>query len=566
MRSLLDVKCAGLRASIFTVVLLALARGSSGQISQVQWNGAPQLLNPSLSGEVYEYAPSAMVDPTDSTKTDIWTCHNATAGVVSDNIYYSQATSSGITSETQVMGPTTGGWDSLNTCDPSVVASTVSYQGTPYNYVMFYTGNNCGSQDNQIGMAVASTVNGPWTKVGTSPVISYSAPGQCSLSGDWGVGQPSVTSVTGTGDFLVFYTVGTGENSTIAGTQSVSSGCYAYVAEVSYNSSTNAATISWTGQLPTAGLPAGGCGLHNFDVMYDSVSGDFYAVGQDNTTPTYYPQFISDHLNLYTIPGGDVWGLSGSWTNIGSITADYTGFARNHDAGFVRTNYGVMPNASQVTVVATNGCESSTAGATGASTGPCNNNLNDPDAYLWSYRLYSLTGAQSTTPVGSGFTLGSSPNSLTAPSGGTASYNINVYATNGYTNLVNLSVSGLPSGATATFSPASVAPGSASTLTITLPSAVVKLERRSFPSVAPVALGFLMLPLLVRRKRRVGLLLILCMIGSLGGALILTGCSGGTTTQIGNGNSTAQPHNYNLTVTGVSGSLQQTTTLSLTVT
>lgn len=560
---------AGLRASIILIVVLALTKGAFGQITQVQWNGTPELLNPSLTGEWYEYAPSAMVDPANPSQTDIWTCHNATAGVVADNIYYEQATSSGVVNESQVMGPSATGWDSLNTCDPTVAAQTVSYQGTPYQYVMFYTGNSCGAQDNQIGMAFANSVSGPWTKFGNNPVISYSAPSQCSLSGDWGVGQPSVTSVTGTGEFLVFYTVGTAENATVAGTVPVSSGCYSYVAEVDYDSSAGTVTIPWTGELPTAGLPSSSCGLHNFDVMYDPTSGDFYAVGQDSTTPTYYPQFISDHLNLYTIPGGDVWGLSGSWSSIGSITSNYTGFARNHDAGLLRDQFGDMPNPSQITVIGTEGCQSTSTSSAGSSSGLCNNNLASSDAYLWTYRLYSVTGTQAPPAASGGFTLGSSPSSQTIAPGATATYTISVYPTGGFAEPVNLSLTGLPSGSTATFSPASVTPSanpSNSTLTVQLPQSSAKGERRSIPPLAPVALGLLILPMLPRRKRCGIILGTLCMVASLSGAALLTGCSGGTTTAVGSGTSAAQPSNYTIYVTGTSGSLQQTTTLTLSVT
>jgi hypothetical protein len=569
MQVILSLCHAGRRIGTFAVFALVLSRIAGAQITQLQWNGAPTLLNPSLTGEYYEYAPAAMIDPIDSSQTDIWSCHNTTAGVISDHIFYSKATPSGVVSESAVMGPSSSGWDSLNTCDPSVVQSSVSYQGTPYQYVLFYTGNSCGSQGNQIGMAFASAIDGTWTKIGASPIISYSAPGQCSLSGDWGVGQPSVTSIDGAGKFLVFYTVGTGEAATVAGNTTVQAGCYAYVSEVDYNSSSNTAAIAWTGALPTAGLPSTSCGLHNYDVMYDPTTDSFYAVGQDAATPPYYPQFISDHVNVFTIPGGSVWGLSGTWSSLGSLASGTTSFARNHDVGFLRSSFGDMPNPSQVTVIGTNGCASTSTDPNGPSSGPCNNNFSDPQSWLASYHLFSITGTQATGAAVGAFTLGSSPNSQTIQAGSPATYTIAVYPMGGFASPVNLTATGLPSNATVTFLPASVTPGSGpvnATLTIQLPQAASAPARRSIFPLAPVIISALMLPLLRRRRSFGRPLQMLCLVCIMGAATMLSSCSGSSNPPgLTQTSSTSQPTDYTIYVTGTSGSLQQTTTLSLSV-
>lgn len=66
------------------------------------------------------------------------------------------------------------------------------------------------------------------------------------------------------------------------------------------------------------------------------------------------------------------------------------------------------------------------------------------------------------------FTLKATPSSAAVSPGGTATYTINVGALNGFGGLVNLAVtSGLPSGATPSFSPASITGSGNSTLTIT---------------------------------------------------------------------------------------------------
>lgn len=65
------------------------------------------------------------------------------------------------------------------------------------------------------------------------------------------------------------------------------------------------------------------------------------------------------------------------------------------------------------------------------------------------------------------FTLSAAPASQTIVTGGTTSYTATIAPLNGYTGTVNFSVSGLPAGANATFTPASVATSGSSTLAIT---------------------------------------------------------------------------------------------------
>src|SRR5205814_8828019 len=56
------------------------------------------------------------------------------------------------------------------------------------------------------------------------------------------------------------------------------------------------------------------------------------------------------------------------------------------------------------------------------------------------------------TPV-SNFTLGASPSSQTVTPGGSTSYSVTISPMGGFSGQVNLSVSGLPSGASGSFAP-----------------------------------------------------------------------------------------------------------------
>jgi hypothetical protein len=65
------------------------------------------------------------------------------------------------------------------------------------------------------------------------------------------------------------------------------------------------------------------------------------------------------------------------------------------------------------------------------------------------------------------FSLSATPATQTAMLGGSAAYNLTVSALNGFTGSVGFAISGLPTGVTAAFSPASLSGGGSSTLTLT---------------------------------------------------------------------------------------------------
>jgi hypothetical protein len=162
--------------------------------------------------------------------------------------------------------------------------------------------------------------------------------------------------------------------------------------------------------------------------------------------------------------------------------------------------------------------------------------------------------------------------SVTASPGGQAVYSFSLAPPSGDTfpKAINLTVSGLPAGASVAFSPASVSAGSGATtvtLTVTLSnSAAMQSSHHPFGSSAlPVALGLIMLPFIgvPRRFSRHSVktvCLAVLLIGSFAMTAALNGCSSGS----GN-NSTPQPQAYTLTVAAASGLLSHSTTVSLTV-
>ncbi len=171
------------------------------------------------------------------------------------------------------------------------------------------------------------------------------------------------------------------------------------------------------------------------------------------------------------------------------------------------------------------------------------------------------------------FNGGSSALSQTIQPGGRASYTIPIgpVGVTTFENAISFTVSGLPAGATATFSPATINAGSSATnvaLSVQVPQQTailypsVKLHR----SMEVIALSVLMLPFWGKRVRRgkgrvphaFGITLIFSGLILVG----LIGCSGG-----GNGSTSSPPppQTFALTVTASSNALSETVPVTLTV-
>jgi Bacterial Ig-like domain (group 3) len=164
------------------------------------------------------------------------------------------------------------------------------------------------------------------------------------------------------------------------------------------------------------------------------------------------------------------------------------------------------------------------------------------------------------------------PTSATASPGGQATYSLAMTPPNGesFAAPIAFAVTGLPTGATATFSPASIAAGAGATnvtLTVQLPSTAKVYPSKDLFGRGGMTLALVLLPLLGRRQRvllgRMGCWGLLWILAGVGGAALfatLAGCGSS-----GGSSSGTQPQSYTLTVTAMSGSLSHTTTLSLTV-
>jgi uncharacterized repeat protein (TIGR03803 family) len=161
------------------------------------------------------------------------------------------------------------------------------------------------------------------------------------------------------------------------------------------------------------------------------------------------------------------------------------------------------------------------------------------------------------------FTLSASPSSLTISPGQSATAMISVTSVAGFSGATTFGCSGLPTGATCSFAPATVTPaaGAPATTTLTVSAAATTAmlrqdARPAFPGRLPggatlaVALCFFGL----RKRRR--LQMIVVFVAALIGTGLLVGCGG---------SSKPKTMTSTVTVTATSGAIQQTIPISITI-
>jgi hypothetical protein len=193
---------------------------------------------------------------------------------------------------------------------------------------------------------------------------------------------------------------------------------------------------------------------------------------------------------------------------------------------------------------------------TPASPGSYPANLTIADNDPASPQTTNLSGAGSVTPD---FVIASATPAQFILPGSSAQFSLTVTAQNGATiPAVQLAATGLPPGATATFSHSAVTPGSTSatsTLTIKTSTTSAAVAGSAWPLATPaLALaGLFFLP--AKRRRRWAVLGVL-MIVALGALTALSGCGG---------SAFPPAKSYTVTITGTIGAVQQTTTVQLTV-
>ena len=208
---------------------------------------------------------------------------------------------------------------------------------------MAYLGcTSTNSQDNKIGLAVANDPMGPFVKVGTEPLVDFV---RDSSSNDfqWGVGQASLISIDKAGKVWLFYTRGE-----VSGTKTV-------VRECDF-SNLNAPVMSDEVKVSTSGLTnlnGKSDYMNNADFVYDPDNYRFYSASDCHPYPTDNPDYISSTFRVNYFNGTKL--NVGIWQTLEQVGPDQTGWARNHNVGLVRDEYGHLYNKDYITVYYTVG-------------------------------------------------------------------------------------------------------------------------------------------------------------------------------------------------------------------
>ena len=181
-------------------------------------------------------------------------------------------------------------------------------------------------------------------------------------------------------------------------------------------------------------------------------------------------------------------------------------------------------------------------------------------AYAGTLTVTDSVGTQTSTLSGTGtntpppdFTITPTPAAQSSYRGQSVNYSIALASLSGanpFTGPVTLNATGLPAGAVATFSPATVIPGSGTVLTVSVP-ALTSSNRTTGLAFASLFATLL----LIRRKRLSPRLLAMLLAFA---CTALSGCGTGTGFFIPTSTST-------ITVTGTSGAIVHSTTVTLTV-
>ena len=310
---------------------------------------------------IYNYCPSIM--QMSNGTLYIYYCTNQKSYEVVDYIGCRKGTRDGdgnITwgEEKIVLSPSEGTWDAHHTCDPSVIAGDFKYQGASYKYLMAYLGcTSYDSQDNKIGLAVANSPEGPFTKVGNTPFIDFTM--DESFTGfQWGVGQPSLTSIDKSGKVYLFYTRGDKNGTGEMVDEWDLSDLDAPKKEITETLSTRS-LYDLNGNKDI---------MNNADFVYDAENKRFYAVSDCHPNPSDEPNYIASHVrvNYFDLK---LSFSNFSWKSLKTISSEETGFPRNHNAGILRDEYGQLTDNGYLTVFYT-------VSETG-------------NTSLWSYRIYN---------------------------------------------------------------------------------------------------------------------------------------------------------------------------------
>jgi hypothetical protein len=451
---------------------------------------------------------------------------------------------------------------------------------------VYSTAINVSATETLEAIAVASGYTNSAVATAAYTITTQAATPTFSVAGGSYSSAQTVTLSDSTSGAIIYYTT----NGT---TPTTSSAVYSTAINVSAtetleaiavapgHSNSTVATVAYTITQPTAATPtfsvAGGTySTAQTVTLSDSTSGATIYYTTNGTTPTTSSSVYSIAISVSSTETLEAIAVATGYTNSAVATAAYTITQPIAATPAFSVVGGSYSSAQTVTLsdtttgatiyYTTNGTTPTTSSSvySGAINVSATETL-EAIAVASGYTNSAVaTAAYTITILSPSFTITSPGPIQSVTAGSAATYTISVTPQNGaFTSPITFSVNGLPSGATATFNPATVTPGSTATnttLTINTPAMALLRGLLGLPfATRPITLAFLILLFLPGKQHRRKIWLGLMLMVSFGAATILTGCGGGFESP-GSGLAT-----YNITVTAAGGSVQQVTTLQLTV-
>lgn len=253
-----------------------------------------------------------------------------------------------------VLTPTENQWDSQRVTCPSVINGDFSYQGENYTVLMAYTANSIEASKNfQIGLAVAKNPEGPFIKVGNTPIIVYNP----DISGSqYGAGNPSLVSFDKKGTVRLFYSHG---DNNLSSTR---------VVDADF---TNLDTPKLSGYLTVSylGLPDDGLGfplVANGDFALSADGASVYMVKDGFPYATNEPK-VASKLTLAKMETKGLYDPNGTWDTVASeinqidtfVDEEHLGWPRMYSACILRDSYGYLADSSTMSLCFTSSREAS---------------------------------------------------------------------------------------------------------------------------------------------------------------------------------------------------------------
>ena len=237
------------------------------------------------------------------------------------------------------------GWDEY-IGSASIVKGTFELGGTDYSWLMAYCGTSQADETQfEIGLAVAQSPDGTWTKVGTAPVVTFDTAALGAPETSVGCYAPSLVNYTKESGIRLFYSYAD------------QYGHFAKFVDIDA-SDLDAPVVSGEAMVPTEGEIAGGDQVPMFpnaDFAYDADNGVFYAVKDYSPVPSMEPQFAAriqllsiDEEELYTTDIGEGWSSIRNWDNTDTPDGMYE---RLYGACIVSDAYGHTDSATGAEII-----------------------------------------------------------------------------------------------------------------------------------------------------------------------------------------------------------------------